>query len=517
LNDGPPTGDKESKREKRRKHAARENRAAWVPIQAELQSRRERMTEMGGAARVQKYMHDRGKLDARQRLATLFDADTFRELGQLVGTVSDVPAEGFVCGSGKINGRAVFAGAEDFSVLGGSIGAGGTAKRFRIAELARQERAPLVMILDGAGHRLTETESMGRTPNDLLALADLSGHVPMVCLVLGASAGHSALAAPLSDFVIMSEAASMFTGGPPLVKAATGEDITKEALGGARICAEIAGSAHNVTRGDASALALARRYLSYFPQHCGDKPPTRDQSVADGNTDGDAERRLLDDLVELIPPDDRKPYDIHEVITRLVDGDSFLEVQPGFGRAIVVGLAFMGGRAIGIVANNPARYAGAVDSDAAIKATDFIELLGHFGHPVVFLADNPGVMAGSKAERSGILKWGGKMFRAERRLSNPKIHVTMRKAFGFGAVTMAQNPFDRQTLCLSLPGVTMGSMPAASGGRSAKLDAEAQARAEEAQTSGPYKMAHHLIYDDIIDPSELRNRILDGLATINEN
>ena len=508
MNDGPPDGGRETGRETRQNRAARENRAAWAPIQAELQSRRERMTAMGGGDRVQKYAYGRGKLDARQRLAGLFDPDTFREIGQLVGTVSNVPAEGFICGSGKISGRTTFAGAEDFSVLGGSIGAGGTAKRFRIAELALQERAPLVMILEGAGHRLTETEGLGRSPNDLLALADLSGQVPMVCIVLGPSAGHGALAAPLSDFVIMSEAASMFTGGPPLVKAATGEVVTKEELGGARICAEIAGTAHNITPDDTSALALARRYLSYFPQRSGASPPTR--------YDGDTEPRSLDDLVEWIPPDARKPYDIHDVIDRLVDGDSFLEIQPGFGRAIVVGLAFLGGRAVGIVANNPAHYAGAVDSAAAIKATDFIEVLGYFGHPVVFLADNPGVMAGSKAERSGILKWGGRMFLAERRLKNAKIHVTMRKAFGFGAVTMAQNPFDKQTLCLSLPGVTMGAMPAASGGRSAKLSPKAQAQAEEAQTSGPYKMAHHLIYDDIIDPSELRNRILDGLTTLAE-
>jgi len=137
--------------------------------------------------------------------------------------------------------------------------------------------------------------------------------------------------------------------------------------------------------------------------------------------------------------------------------------------------------------------------------------------PVIFLTDNPGVMAGTRAERSGILKWGGKMFRAERRLRNAKIHVTMRKAFGFGAVAMAQNPFDRQTLCLSLPSATMGAMPASSGGRAAKLDAEAQTRAEAAQMAGPYLLAHHLIYDDIIDPGELRNRILDGLATLAAN
>lgn len=290
------------------------------------------------------------------------------------------------------------------------------------------------------------------------------------------------------------------------MKAATGEDVTKEELGGARICAEIAGSAHNVVADDTEALALARRYLGYFPQFAGDALPTQESD--------DIAPRILEDLVEVLPPSDRKPYDMHEVVERLVDRGSFLEIQPGYGRAIIVGLAFLGGRSVGVVANNPARYAGAVDSDAAIKATDFLELMGHFGQPVVFLADNPGVMAGTKAERSGILKWGGKMFRAERRLRNAKIHVTMRKSFGFGAVTMAQNPFDKQTLCLSLPGVTMGSMPAASGGRSAKLDAEAQAAAEAEQSSGPYRMAEHLVYDDIIDPTELRNRILDGLSML---
>ncbi len=236
-----------SKKHSRRQLEAAANREAWSPLQADLAARRERMEAMGGPDRVEKYLHARGKLDARQRLDALFDPGSFREIGKLVENFTGIPAEGFVCGSGTVNGRTVMAGAEDFSVLGGSIGSGGTAKRFRIAELAAQEQVPLVMALEGAGHRLTET-SMGRAPNDLLALADLSGQVPMVCLVLGASAGHGALAAPLSDFVIMTQSASMFTGGPPLVKAATGEDVTKEELGGARICTELAGSAHNVAR-----------------------------------------------------------------------------------------------------------------------------------------------------------------------------------------------------------------------------------------------------------------------------
>lgn len=500
------TGSKKTKKQSRREKQAAENRAAWEPMQKELHERRARMAAMGGPDRVKKYMHDRGKLDARQRIEALFDPGTFSEIGQLVGTINGVPAEGFVCGSGKVNGRTVLAGVEDFTVLGGSIGTGGSSKRYRIAELAAQEQVPLVMMLEGAGHRLTDEGGGGRAPGDLQAMADLSGQVPMVCLVLGASAGHGALAAPLSDFVIMSEQGSMFTGGPPLVKGATGEDVTKEELGGPKICAEIAGSAHNVAPDDASAIAMAREYLSYFPQHAGGALPEVDT--------GDTGPRSLDDMVEVIPPDDRKPYDIHDVIERMVDRDSFFEVQPRYGRAIVVGLARMGGRAVAIVANNPSRGAGAVDPEAAIKAMDFIDHVGNFGHPVIFLADNPGVMAGTKAERGGILKWGGKMFRAERRLKNAKIHLTMRKAFGFGSVVMAHNPHDKQTLCLSLPGVTMAALPASTGGPTAKLSAEEQAQAEADQASGPYKMAQSLAYDDIIEPSEIRDKILSGLAML---
>ena len=502
MSDG---SEKKSKKQLRLEKQAADNRAAWAPLQDELHTRREKMRAMGGADRVKKYMHDRGKLDARQRIEALFDDGTFQEIGLLVGTINNIPAEGFVCGSGKVNGRTVLAGAEDFSVLGGSIGTGGSSKRYRIAELAAQEKVPLVMMLEGAGHRLTE-EGGGRAPGDLQAMADLSGQVPMVCLVLGPAAGHGALAAPLSDFVVMTESASMFTGGPPLVKASTGEDVTKEELGGAKICVEIAGSAHNVAKDDTSAIELARRYLGYFPQYAGGVAPLS------GGTD--TQPRSLDDMVEIVPPDDRKPYDIHHVIERMVDTDSFLEIQPSYGRAIVVGLAHMGGRAVAIVANNPSRYAGAVDPQAAIKATDFLEHIGNFGHPVIFLADNPGVMAGPKAERGGILKWGGKMYRAERRLKNAKIHVTMRKAFGFGSVVMAHNPHDKQTLSISLPGVTMAAMPASSGGPTAKLSEEDQAAAEAAQAAGPYKMAHGLVYDDIIEPSEIRDRILGGIGLL---
>jgi acetyl-CoA carboxylase carboxyltransferase component len=476
----------------------------WKPTLQELARRRAIARAMGGPERVERLMTQRGKLDARARLALLFDPGTFIEIGPLVGGTA-APADALVAGFGQVGARTALAAAEDFSVLGGSIGSGSMAKRVRICQLALQERVPLVFLLDGAGHRLTETGGGGaRTPSDLLLLADLSGNVPMVCLVLGASAGHGALTSPLSDFTVMSESAAMFTGGPLLVQAALGEVVSKEELGGARVCAEIAGTAHNVAKDDAEAVALARRYLSFFPSNRLEAAPRRDGP--------DSGPRLLDDILEIVPMNDRRPYRMHRVIERLVDAGDYLEIQPRYGASLICALAWIGGQACALVANDPSVRSGSVDSAAAIKAMDFLETAGSFHLPVIFLADNPGVMAGRKAEREGILKWAGKMFRAERRLRVPKIHVTLRKAFGFGSTTMAQNPFDHQTLCFSFPSLVMSSMPAGPGGQTARLDAEAQARVESEQRAGPWRLAAGMSTDDVIDPRELRNAILAGLA-----
>jgi acetyl-CoA carboxylase carboxyltransferase component len=473
----------------------------WDPYLEELSRRRDASRAMGGSERVERLMTQRGKLDARSRLDLLFDTDSFREVGALVGG-EKVPADALVAGFGRIHGRAALAAAEDFSVLGGSIGAGSMAKRYRVCQLALQERVPLIFMLDGAGHRLTETSASGRTPNDLLSLADCSGEVPMVCLVLGASAGHGALTSPLSDFTVMTRSAAMFTGGPPLVKGALGIDITKEELGGADIC-ERAGTAHNLADDDPEAIAIARRYLAYLPQSRGAATPRSDGP--------DTGPRRLDALLDIIPPDDRKPYRMRRVLEQLCDDGEFLEIQPGYGQTLITAFAFLGGHSVALIANDPWVRAGAVDSPAAIKATDFIETADRFGLPLVFLADNPGVLAGPQAERDGILKWGGKMFKAQRRARVPKLHVTLRKSFGFGSTTMAQNPFDAQTLTLAFPAVTMGSMPAGSGGRSAGLDAETQAEVERAQIGGPWEMAAGMVYDDVIDPREMRNALIAGL------
>jgi len=478
----------------------------WGDILNDLERRRTFGMAMGGAERLQR-RRDEGKLNARERAAALFDEGTFTEIGVFAGTLSEAsevpaPADGLVAGFGRINGRPALAGIEDFSVLGGSIGDAGADKRYRLTQLAAQERIPLIFMLEGSGHRLTNKHA-GRTPNDLQGLAELSGLVPMVCLVLGPSAGHSALAGPLSDFTVMTEAASMFAAGPPIVKGAIGEVVTKEALGGPQVHVEVSGVAHNLAKDDAEAIALARQYLSYFPLNAWQRAPKL--------VGGDVGERRLDDILSLINPDARIPFDVKKLLLMLVDQGSLLEIQPAYGAAIVTALARLGGQSVAIVANNSSVRAGAVDAAAANKAAHFMDVAGAFHLPVIFLTDNPGVMPGSAAERTGALRHAARMFVAQHRLAVPKIHVTLRKAFGFGSSIMAMNPFDRQTLCLSFPAISLGAMPASSGSDAAKLDPETRARLLAEQAGGAFHVADKMGFDDVIDPRELRNALLKGL------
>lgn len=479
----------------------------WQPLLSDLARRQDEARAMGGGEKLAR-QHRGGRLDARQRIECLLDAGSFRELGTLVGGMTEAglrptPADALVAGLGRIDGRPVLVGAEDFTVMGGSIGPGAADKRFRLTQLAAQERVPLVLLLEGAGHRLTNAlRGHGRSPNDLQGLASLSGLVPSVAVVMGASAGHGALAAPLMDFVVMTEGASIFSAGPPLVAASVGEQVTKDELGGPAVHTQKSGVVHNLAKGDADALALVRRYLSFFPSNAWSPPPRH--AEAEG-------RRLLDDILEIVPPDPRRPYDMRRVLASLVDADSLLELQPRYGASLITALGLLGGRSVGLVANQPLVKAGAIDAAAACKAARFLEVVGAFRLPVVFLADNPGVLAGSVAEQEGALRHAARMFAAQHRLVSPKLHVTFRKAFGFGSSVMAMNPFDGQTLSLAFPGATLGAMPAQGGGAAAKADDETQAALDQRERGGPYGVADSMGFDEIIDPRTLRNALLDGL------
>ncbi len=486
---------------------AGKNQSDWTPLLDDLERRLAQARQMGGADKVEK-QHSRGRQDARQRLTQLCDPGSFHEIGALVGTqprpgLAPAPADALVGGTATIDGRSVVVGSEDFTVQGGSIGIGTHAKRVRLAELALQERVPLVMLLEGAGERMTNTlERYPHAPNDLQVLARLSGRVPTVAVVMGASAGHGVLTALLMDFVIMVKGAAMFSAGPPLVEAAIGEKVTKEDLGGVRVHVVESGVAHNMAADEAEALTMVHRYLSYFPLNAWERPRALPSP--------DGERRL-DGILDLVPVHSSRPYDMRAVLRLLADTDSVFEVQPLFGSSIITALARLGGHSVAIVANQPLALGGAITRQAADKAAHFLELVDAFHLPVILLADNPGIMAGTQAERDGTLRSAARMYAAQARLRTPKLHVTLRKAFGFGSSLMGMNPFDRQTVSLAFPGATLGGMPVAGGAAAAKVESAAQADLAAAERGGVWKAADTLSYDAVIDPRDLRNALLAGL------
>ena len=455
---------------------------------------------MGGDARLAKH-RAAGKLDARARVETLLDSGTFREIGTLTG--GDVPADALVCGSGLVDGRPVLVGAEDFTTLAGSIGGGSNAKRYRIAELARQYKVPLIMLLEGAGYR-PAGHTGGRFPVDLGMQARCSGQVPVVCGVLGASAGHGALIAPMADFCVMTQQASIFTAGPPVVKQSTGEDVSKEDLGGPSV-AVASGLVHNVAGDDAEALAQIRRYLSYFPSSAWAYPGRRTE-------DETTLPRSTPQLVDLVPRDNRRVYDMRKVIDAIVDTPDWFEVQPTFGTAMICALAHLGGNPVAIVANQPRVMAGSIDVKAADKAAHFITVADSFHLPLVFLADNPGVMPGTRSEQAGILRSGARMYAAQALATTPKLEVTLRKAYGFGSMVMAMAPFDSQTATFAYPGATMGAMGAAAQGSAINADADQAESLRRAELRASYRSAEGLGFDELIDPRQTRNALLDALT-----
>ncbi len=480
----------------------------WSALLSDLERRRASVHAMGGTEKLAKH-NTGGRLDARERISQLVDAGSFTELGTFVGVVprtgqAAVPADALVGGIGKIDGRPVIVGAEDFTVKGGSIGLGTHAKRLRLAMLAAQECVPLVMLLEGAGERATNwLERYPYAPNDLEALAELAGTVPTVAVVMGPSAGHGALTAMLVDFVVMVDGSAIFSAGPPLVVAATGEQVTNEELGGVDVHARQSGVVHNVARDDKAALQLVRNYLSYFPINAWQHPP-QSTSPSDGP-------RRLEGILDLIPPDPTRPYDARKLVEMLVDVESMMEIQPLFGESIITALGRLGGWPVAIVANQPLAKSGTIDSDAANKAAHFLEVADGFHMPVVFLADNPGIMAGTAAEHSGALRCAGRMYAAQAKVRSAKLHVTVRKAYGFGSSIMAMNPFDHQTITLAFPGATLGAVPAGSGGQAAGADSETQAALDAAEMGGPWATADTMSYDEVIDPRDLRNILLTAL------
>jgi len=471
----------------------------WGETLDDLERRRQHALAMGGPERLDKH-RGKGKLDARARIERLLDPGTFREFATLVG--GDIAADGLVVGSGTINGSPVMLGAEDFTTMAGSIGPGGNSKRYRIAELALRDKIPLVMLLEGAGFRPTGGH-YGRSPTDLLAQARCSGRVPTVAAVLGPSAGHGALVAPVCDFRIMSRQGAIFTAGPPVVKESTGEDISKEDLGGPDVALP-SGVIHNVAEDDEAVLDDIRRYLSYFPPSAWSYPPSLPADQA-------TERRPTPELLDIVSRDNRRAYDMRAVLDVVFDSPDWFEVQPLFGKAIICALARLGGHPVAVVANQPQVLAGSIDADAADKAAHFIMVADSFHLPIVFLADNPGMLPGSRSERSGVLRAGARMFAAQTAATTLKLHLTLRKAYGFGSMVMSLLSFDNQGATFAYPGATMGAMSAAALSRASHAGEDLSTKLRNAELQASYRSAEHMGFDELIDPRETRDALLASL------
>jgi len=487
----------------------------------ELKRRRHQALQMGGPEKV-KRQREQGKLTARERIELLMDPGTFQEYGLLATHQSHrpemadriTPADGVITGFGRIDGRRAGVIAEDFTVLGGSEGITHAMKKIRMVEIATQERVPLVWLLDGAGARAEELigEGLPAVFHHLI-IARMSGVAPQVGVVMGPSAGDSSLVGSLLEFIIMVKGTGMLAaGGPPIVLTATGEQVSKQELGGVEVHCVISGVADNPAKDDKDAILVAKRYLSYLPSNAWEYPPSVPPN--------DDPERKDDELLEILPSNPRQPYDMKRIINCIVDKGSFFEIKPLFAPMMITGLARMNGHPVGIVANQPFVYAGAITAKAAQKERHFIDLCSAYHIPLVFLVDVPGVMTGPESEREGALRYGLAVAYSLAWANVPKITVVIRKAFGFGGCAMCGYGAG-QTLTLAWPTADFGSLPM-SGGLLAAYGAEL-ASAEDPETlkkqleeaykkyCGAYPAAAIFNVDDVIDPRETRPRIIRAL------
>ena len=490
----------------------------------ELHRKREEYLAMGGPERVQR-QHDQNKLTVRERLDLLFDGDTFIEYGLLGHHQSQspamqgkfTPADGVVTGIGEVDGRKVAVIAYDFTVMAGSMGMVGEIKSARIREIALRERIPLVWLVDSAGARIQEaTGSMFARTGDLFReQVVMSGVIPQVAAMMGPGAAGTAYIPGLADFVPMVKGnANMALAGPHLVKAAVGEDVTAEDMGGSKIHCKISGVADREVADDQECIDAIRSYLSYFPSSNLDRPPVLE-------IDDPIDRRC-EDLYDIVPANPRQAYDVNKVIASIVDEGSFFPMKPDWAKNLVTGFARIGGRSVGIVANQPKFLGGALDVNSADKAARFVWLCDAFHIPLVFLMDCPGFLVGSAVEKQGIIRHGAKMLFAVSEATVPKITVVMRKGYGAGYYVMNGRAYEPD-LIVGWPTAeisVMGPEGAVNIIFRKQIEAMPEEERDEARNNmvavireqiSPYVAAGWSFVDDLIDPADTRTVIARGL------
>jgi acetyl-CoA carboxylase carboxyltransferase component len=488
----------------------------------DLEERR-RTARLGGGEEKIARQHEQDKLTARERLALLIDESTFTELGvharphfsQRAMEGKEAPADGVITGYGRVDGRLVAVAAYDFTVMAGSMGMTGELKVSRLRELALSKRIPLIWLLDSAGARIQEAAGSLFAGSGHLFREEvvMSGVVPQVAALMGPCAAGTAYIPGLADFVPMVKGrGSMALAGPHLTKAVTGEDVTQEELGGSRIHTRVSGVGDLEVDSDQGCIDAIKRYLSYFPQNCEEPPPRRASS--------DPVDRMEDDLLDILPDSPRHPYDMYEVIKRIVDDGEWFDLKPRWARTIITSLARMGGRPLGIVANQPHHLGGILENDSADKAARFINLCNAYGIPLLFLMDVPGFMVGTKVEQAGIIRHGAKMLYAVSRATVPKVTVVVRKAYGAGYYVMCGKAYEPD-LIVAWPSAEISVMgPEGAVNIIFRKQIEASEDPDVTRATmiegirksiDPYIAAGNAMVDDIIDPRETRPTVIRAL------
>jgi acetyl-CoA carboxylase carboxyltransferase component len=479
----------------------------------------------GGAVRIER-QHASGKLTARERLDLLLDADSFVELDTFVThratefglDENHILGDGVVTGHGTIDGRLVFVFSQDFTVFGGSLSEAYAEKICKVMDLALKVGAPIVGLNDSGGARIQEgVASLGGYAEIFLRNVLASGVVPQISVVMGPCAGGAVYSPAITDFTIMvAHSSYMFVTGPNVVRTVTHEEVDSEYLGGALTHTTKSGVAHLAAPDETAALEAVRAILAHLPQNNLAEP----RRV----TASDPPDRMDPALDRIVPDDPRQPYDMHDVLIRVVDDGDFLEIQPGWAPNILIGFARLGGRSVGIVAQQPAVLAGALDLDASVKAARFVRTCDCFNVPLVTFVDVPGFMPGVAQEHGGIIKQGAKLLYAYCEATVPKLTVITRKAYG-GAYDVMSSKHIRGDMNLAWPTAEIAVMGAAGAVNIIFKDAIAAAAdpaAEEtrlvadyeAQFANPYVAAARGYVDDVIKPSETRPRLIGALEML---
>ncbi|NLE45552.1 MAG: acyl-CoA carboxylase subunit beta [Chloroflexi bacterium] len=497
------------------------------PRLEELVRLRQRALEGGGAERIAR-QHAKGKLTARERLNVLLDQGSFNELEPFVTlrdrefdpSIERIPGDGVITGYGRIDGRTVYVYAQDFTVHGGTLAEMHAQKICRVMDLALRNGNPIIGLLDSGGARIQEgVRALHGYGEVFRRNAIASGVIPQISLMLGPCAGGAAYSPAMTDFIIMVENTSfMFLTGPQVIQAVTGEQVDVESLGGASVHSSTSGVAHFAAPSEQNALSLCAHLLSYLPSNNVENAPVVDV--------GDDPRRTDLELNHVVPFDDSTPYDMREIIDRVVDGETFLEVQAGWAQNALVGFARLGGQSVGLVAQQPMVMAGVMDINSSDKICRFVRFCDAFNLPIITFVDSPGFLPGIAQEHGGVIRHGAKALFAYIEATVPKISVITRKAYGGAYVVMSSKGLgtDINYAWPSAEIAVVGPSGAANILFRNEISESEDPEATQAQLAAdyrarfanPYRAAEAGYIDDIIEPSQTRPKLISALSALRE-